>query len=501
MRIPPTRLPVLALACIAAVAAGGCTLGPAYQRPDVPLPPAWHTAPFDAQDVANTAWWERFGDPQLDRLVAEAIEGNKDLQLAALRVEQFEARLKISRSESYPQATYEASAAHQRYSEERPVLLPARIDPIQDAFQLGTTISWELDLWGRVRSANEAARAELLATEEAQRGVMLTVVANVATSYFQLRALDRQLELALQSLKNRNQALGLAETRYDGGAATRIDVARAQAAVHEVAVAIPDLERQVAQLEHALSILLGRNPGPVDRSRADTPALPPVPAGVPSDVLARRPDVVEAEQALIAANARIGIARAEYFPRISLTGMLGLGSDDLGNLLQHSATTGSIGAGLLGTLFSGGRIAGDIRESEAVQRQMVVKYQQAVQAALRDVEDALSFRAKAGEAARRGEEQITALQDVARLSQVRYEGGQASYYEVLDAQRQLYAAEQQQVQRRRDTYVSLVSVYAAMGGGWMVDQQKTSKTTPARGASLAAAAAPAKTTPRQDAKP
>ncbi len=501
MRIPPLRLPVLALACLAALAAGGCTLGPAYQRPDVPLPPAWHTAPVDAEDVANTAWWERFGDPQLDRLVAEAIEGNKDLQLAALRVEQFEARLKISRSESYPQATYDASAAHQRYSEERPVLLPARIDPIQDAFQIGTTISWELDLWGRVRSANEAARAELLATEEAQRGVMLTVVANVATSYFQLRALDRQLELALQSLKNRNQALGLAETRYDGGAATRIDVARAQAAVHEVAVAIPDIERQVAQLEHALSILLGRNPGPVDRSRGGTPALPPVPSGVPSDVLARRPDVVEAEQALIAANARIGIARAEYFPRISLTGMLGLGSNDLGNLLQHSATTGSIGAGLLGTLFSGGRIAGDIRESEAVQRQMVVKYQQAVQAALRDVEDALSFRAKAGEAARRGEEQITALQDVARLSQLRYEGGQASYYEVLDAQRQLYAAEQQQVQRRRDTYVSLVSVYAAMGGGWMVDQQQQSKTTPARGASLAAATAPAQPTPRQDAKP
>jgi multidrug efflux system outer membrane protein len=181
--------------------------------------------------------------------------------------------------------------------------------------------------------------------------------------------------------------------------------------------------------------------------------------------------------------------------------MLGLGSDDLGSLLQHSATTGSIGAGLLGTLFSGGRIEGDIRESEAVQRQMVVKYQQAVQAALRDVEDALSFRAKAGEAARRGEEQITALQDVARLSQVRYEGGQASYYEVLDAQRQLYAAEQQQVQRRRDTYVSLVSVYAAMGGGWMVAQQQMRKTTPAGGASLPAAPAPAKPTPRQDAKP
>lgn len=421
-----------------------------------------------AINIADSAWWEAFGDADLDGLIKGAIDANKDLLLATLRVKQFDARLQISRAAGYPQADYRTSADRQRYSRERPLLG----EPVQNAFQIGTSISWELDLWGRVRSANEAALADLLATREARRGVMLTVVTNVATSYFQLLALDKQLELAWQTLRNRNKALGLSETRYSGGSGTRLAIAESQASVYEVSVAIPEIERQIRLLENSISLLLGRNPGAIQRHRIESLALPPIPQGVPSDVLTRRPDVLQAEQNLISANALIGVAKAEYFPTISLTGALGFGSDDLSRLLTHSAGTGSIGAGLLGSIFSAGRIQGDIRQTEAVEMQMVVEYQQAVQTALREVEDALDFRVKADEIAATGRQQVDSLQDVVRLANARYEGGQTSYLEVLDAQRQLYSIEDQQVQRQRDTYLSLISVYKAMGGGWMDAQDK-----------------------------
>ena len=491
----------LVLACAAVAMLSGCTtLGPDYKRPDVPLPQAWRSEQANAKDVVNTAWWQAFGDPALDELIAGAIDANKDLMLATLRVEQFDARLQISRADGRPQAGYKASAQHQRYSEERPVLLPPRIDPIQDAFELGANLSWELDLWGRVRRANEAARADLMASEDARHAVMLTVVTSVATSYIQLLSLDHELELARETGKNRSDALSLVQKKYEGGAATRLDVAKAKAAMYDVSVAIPDLERQVAALENAISLLLGRNPGPVKRGKLQALALLPVPQGIPSDVLARRPDVLEAEQNLISANARIGVAKAQYFPTISLTGLLGLGSNELGSLLQHSATTGSIGAGLLGTIFSGGRIKGDIRETEAMQKQMLVKYQQAVQTALSEVEDALVFRAKAGEMATAGEQQLDALRDALQLSGARYEGGQSSYLDVLDAQQDLYEAQDQQVGRQRDTYLALVSIYKAMGGGWMVaqDQIRAARTTDTAAAQVPAAGAKTSLETRRD---
>lgn len=497
-RALPAALPRcggLALACAAVLALAGCTtLGPDYQRPDVPLPQAWRSAQAGTSDVVDTAWWQAFGDPALDHLVASAIDANKDLMLATLRVEEFDAKLQISRADGRPQVGYEASAQHQRYSEQRPVLLPPRIDPIQDAFEVGTNFSWELDLWGRVRRANEAARADLMATEDARRAVMLTVVTSVATSYIQLLALDHELELARQTRGNRADALALVQKKYEGGAATRLDVAKARAAMYDVSVAIPDLERQVAALENAISLLLGRNPGAIARGKLQALVLPPVPRGIPSDVLARRPDVMEAEQNLVSANARIGVAKAQYFPTISLTGLLGLGSNELDNLLQHSATTGAIGAGLLGTIFSGGRIKGDIRQTEAIQKQMLVKYQQAIQVALREVEDALVFRAKAGEIASAGEQQLDALRDALQLSSARYDGGQSSYLDVLDAQQDLYEAQDRQVGRQRDTYLALVSIYKAMGGGWMVEQDRIRAASTAETAVAQAPAAGAQAT-------
>ena len=467
------------LACALATALTGCvTLGPDYQRPDVAMPQAWRTGLPNARDVVNTEWWQGLGDPALDMLISEAIDANKDLQLATLRVEEFDAKLGIARAEGRPQVGYSASAQRKRYSEELPGPVNKKdgggFDRVtnQNAFEVGTNFSWELDLWGRVRRAKESARADVMASEDARRAMMLTVVTSVATSYVQLLALDHQLELAQQAEKNRSDALALVQKKYEGGAASRLDVAKARAAMYDVAVAVPALERQVAELENATSLLLGRNPGPIKRSTLLAMKLPPVPAGIPSDILERRPDVMEAEQNLVSANAKIGVAKAEYFPRISLTGLLGLGSTEADTLLQRSAMTDSIGAGLLGTIFSGGRIKGDIRASEAVQKQMLVKYQQAIQTALREVEDALVFNAKAGEIANAGSQQLAALRDAVQLSEARYDGGQSSFIDVLDAQQDLYDAQDEQVGRDRDTYLALISIYKAMGGGWMVAQEQ-----------------------------
>ena len=478
-----TRSGILAASIACAMALTGCvTLGPDYQRPDVPLPQTWRSDLPNAKDVVNTEWWKGLGDPALDALIAEAIDANKDLQLATLRVEQFDAKLLITRADGRPQVGYSASAQRKRYSEElpRPIRnpgqgpsLPLEIEgPYQNAFELGGNFSWELDLWGRVRRAREAASADVMASEDARRAMMLTVVTSVATSYVQLLALDHQLDLAQQAEKNRSDALALIQKKYEGGAASQLDVARAKAALYDVAGAVPDLERQVAELENATSLLLGRNPGPVKRSTLLALKLPPIPAGIPSDILERRPDVMEAEQNLVSANAKIGVAKAEYFPTISLTALLGLGSTEQYNLFQRSAGTGSVGAGLLGPIFSGGRIKGDIREAESVQKQMLVTYQQTVQTALREVEDALVFRAKSGEIATAGEQQLVALRDAVRLSDARYEGGQSSYLEVLDAQQDLYEVQDKQVGRDRDTFLALIAVYKAMGGGWMVAQDQ-----------------------------
>jgi len=467
------------LACALALALSACAgLGPDYRRPDTPLPQAWRTELPNARDVVNTSWWESLGDPALDALVDEAIIANKDLQIATLRVEEFDAKLQVTRADGRPQIGYSAKAERRRYSEQQPRPVTQRDDgsfervSTQNAFEVGSNFSWELDLWGRVRRAKESARADVMASEDARRAMMLTVVTSVATSYIQLLALDHQLELARQAEKNRSDALALVQKKFEGGAASKLDVAKARAAMYDVAVAVPDLERQVAELENATSLLLGRNPGPIKRSTLLALKLPPVPAGIPSDILERRPDVMEAEQDLVSANAKIGVAKAEYFPTISLTGLLGLGSNQVDTLLQRSAMTDSIGASLLGTIFSGGRIKGDIRASEAVQKQMLVKYQQTIQTALREVEDALVFNAKAGEIATAGSQQLAALRDAVQLSEVRYEGGQSSFIDVLDAQRDLYDAQNQQVARDRDTYLALIAIYKAMGGGWMVAREQ-----------------------------
>jgi len=461
------------LAGVVALALTGCVLGPAYHRPEVPLPQTWRAPAGEAANVVNTAWWEGFNDPSLDALIKQAIDANKDLLQATERVKEFEAKLKITGADRYPQLQYGTSADREHYSIESPQAQGILTKPTQNAFEVGTSVNWEFDIWGKMRRANEAALADLLSSEYARRAVMLTVVSNVATSYFQLLALDHQLRLAKETLKNRADALKLINTRYKGGSSSKLAVLQAQSAVDEVWVTIPDLERQIADMENALSLLVGRNPSEIIRHYGDDePAVPAIPGGVPSDVLTRRPDVLEAEQDLVSANAKIGVAKAAFFPSISLTGLLGFASSDLDTLTKRDAAHASIGMGLLGPIFSGGRLSGQVQEAEAYHRELLIKYQQTVQAALSDVDDALVFNVKAAEGALRGEQQVRTLTELLKLAQVRYDGGQSDYLEVLTAERDLYKAQADQVNRHRDSYLALISVYAAMGGGWMVEQDK-----------------------------
>lgn len=461
--------------CMFALGLAGCVLGPDYKRPDVPLPKAWQAEPKDAADLANTDWWKAFNDADLDALIETALDANKDLKLATLRVAAFDARLQVSRSANYPQIGYTASAQRRRYSQEQPTGaggLQSGVGPIVNNFALGAVLNWEIDLWGRVKRSNEAALADLMASEDARRGVMLTVASSVAASYVELLALDQELAIARKALANRKEALALMQTKYEGGSGTRLAIEQARADVEKTASEIPPIETSIARTEGALNLLLGRNPAPVQRRTLDALALPRMPQGVPADVLTRRPDVMAAEQDLIAANARIGVAKTAYFPTLSLAAAIGLASDDLRWLFAETARTGIAGAVLAGPIYTGGRVEGEIREAELNQQQMAVRFEQSVQLALQEVEDALVTRAKSEERENAMGRRVGALREAEKLAGVRYEGGQSTYMEVLQAQFETIGAQSVQTQSRRDTSLALITVYKAMGGGWMVEYDK-----------------------------
>ena len=481
-------LPGLAMAVLALLSA--CAQGPDYQRPEVAVPAAWRAPQVDAADVVNTAWWETFGDPDLNRLIQDVLDANQDLQIATLRIEEFDALLQISRAALTPQLGVSGEVKRVRFSEQRAVPLPLGTDVISNSFEGSFNLSWELDLWGRVLRSNEAARAELLGREEARRGVMLTVATAAASSYMQLLGLDDQLAIMRMNLKNRHEALALIDAKFQGGSASKLDVARARVAAEEIETLIPELERQVAVLEGGVSVLMARPPGPVPRGKWQALKLPAVPQGVPSDLLARRPDVLAAEQDLVAANARIGVAKAQYFPRLSLTAVLGLSSKEASQWAQRPSMFGDIGPSMLATIFDGGRIAGDVRQTEALQKQAVLRYRQTVTVAMKEVEEALVSRSKAIEQTKLVGRQLESRREVSTLTRLRYEGGRSDLKDVLDAELQQLTTEQQQSTSRRDQVVALIAVYKAMGGGWMADYDQRRAV-----ASAMAASAPKQETP------
>lgn len=459
----------LATLVAAALLGGGCaSVGPDYVRPDIDTPADYRVTPADSADVANTRWWSQFGDPTLDRLIETALRNNKDIRLAAQRVLEFAARVDETRAGFYPQVGYEGSAGRSKSS------LPGGVSVADNSFLAGLNVGWELDVWGRIQRATEAQRGQLLAAEEGRRTVILSLVTAVATAYVQLLNLDEQLLITQKTIASRQESLRLFNLQFEGGVVSELEVAQVRSELELARIRIPQIERQVALLENSLSILLGQNPGPIARGRSfNDIVMPDVPAGIPSDLLERRPDIRAAEQQLIAANALIGVAKAQYFPTISLTGLFGLASTELSDLFQGSSTAWSYGGGLFGPIFDGGRIAGDIRATEAAQRQAIVDYQRTVQTAFREVDDALIDNQKSREIVAAQHRQLDALRDYARLARWRYDEGQVSYIEVLDSERRLFDAELSGAINEADVYLALVNTYKAMGGGWIETAEET----------------------------
>jgi multidrug efflux system outer membrane protein len=458
---------MLAAACAAALAAG-CSVGPDYVRPEVDTPQGWRIEVIEAAEVANTRWWEQFGDPVLEYLIGIALRENRDLLIAAARVDQFIGQLTATRSQFYPQVGYSLDASSNRSSRVgQPPLAPGA-DPYYTLYQGALSAGWQIDLFGRVRRQSEAAQAQVYASEQGRRGVILTLVTSVAASYIALRALDRQLEIARATAKNYGDTQRIFEMRYKGGVVSEIELRQVESQYQQALAAIPSLELQVAAQENLLSILLGRNPGPIPRGRSiDELAAPGIPGDLPSTLLGRRPDILQAEQQLAAATANIGAARSLYFPTLSLTGVLGSASTALENFLTGPAGAASVAAGLSGPIFTFGAISGQVDSAEAARRAALAAYEQSILLALRETNDALIGSVKKREEAEAQAKRVAALRTYAHLSRLRFDNGYAGYLEVLYAENELFSAELTAVRARAERYTQIVSVFQAVGGGWV----------------------------------
>jgi multidrug efflux system outer membrane protein len=462
------RLRSLALSALAGVLAG-CAVGPDYEPPEVTLPAGWRVDAEEAADLANARWWNRFDDPALDDLIATALEENRDIRSAAARVDQFLGALRTTRAEFFPQVSYEGDVSRNRLSEDSFGFTPGG-DPYFTQYAASLGASWQIDLFGRVRRQTEAAQAQVYASEQGRRGVILSVVAGVATTYIRLRGLDRQLAISIETAASYERSLDIFRLRYQYGTVSRLELAQVESQYYQAQAAIPRFEAQIAAQENLLSILLGQNPGFVNRGRdIDSMPLPEVPEYLPSELLTRRPDIVQAEQNLIAANAQIGVARSLYYPDIAITGAYGAVSTDLDDFLDSSARAWNIGANVLGPIFTAGSIAGTVQSAEAARQQAEEFYRGAILNALREVNTALAGVEKNAEVYESLSLRANALRDYARLADLRFEAGAASYLEVLYANQELFTAELESVNARIDHYTSLVDVYRSMGGGWVDD--------------------------------
>jgi multidrug efflux system outer membrane protein len=451
-----------------AVLLAGCMVGPDYHRPEVPVPAAYRYEPKDVAQAPDLEWWKRFGDPMLDGYIVEALEHNKNVQIAVANVEQAAGILTTTRSPLFPQLNYQGNAARQRYSERGGTVVSSFVDNPQSVYQVLAGASWEIDLWGRIRRQTEAARANLLASDDARRGVVLSLVASVASTYLQLLGLDEQLEVALRTLDTYGQSVKLYELQNKFGQVSKMQVEQARSQYETAAAQIPAIRTQIAQTENALAVLLGRNPGPIARGKKlDQLALPAVPPGLPSALLERRPDLMQAEQQLVGANAQIGAAKAQYFPAISLTGALGTVSTQLSSLFTGPAGIWSYGGSIVGPIFTGGAIAGQVAQAEAQQRAALANYELAIQNAFADVENALVANANLGDQLAAQKRLVRALSEYARLARLQFNGGYTSYTTVLQAEAQLFPSELNLATIRAQQYASLVGIYKALGGGWV----------------------------------
>ncbi len=455
------------------VSMAGCMVGPNYERPRIDTPQSFRYEPKDVAETANTEWWKQFNDPVLNQLMAEALANNKNVKIAAANVAQAAGILMTTRSALFPQVSYTGTAARQRVSQNEAISAPSQ-NPFNSLQVLGGA-SWEIDLWGRIRRLTEAAQANLLATDEARRGVILSLVAECASSYIQLRALDEQLTISKRTLKTYQDSVNLFELQHKYGQVSQMTVEQARSQYETAAATIPQIEFQIAQTESALSILLGRNPGPIPRGRTLAElTMPTVPAGLPSQLLERRPDLLQAEQNLIAANAQIGAAKALYYPTISLTGAFGMSSNDLSNLFKGPSNTWSYGGSIIGPIFTGGNIRGQVKQAEAAQQAALFAYEQTIQSAFADAENALVSRQSLEAQLTAEQKRVVAYKAYTRLAWLQYNGGYAPYLNVLYAETQLFPAELSAAQTQAATFISLVNIYKAMGGGWVTEADRMS---------------------------
>lgn len=463
-----SKVAALMAVVMAAAAGTGCTVGPDFVRPQVEAPAGWRIDYPQAAEVANTKWWQQFGDPVLDSLIETALRDNLDVRTAAARIDQFLGVLTATNSQAYPQLGYGGGVARTRASREGVPPIPEPANNYFTVYQGSLNASWQIDLFGRVRRMSEAAQAQVYASQQAQRGVVLTLVAGVATSYIALRALDRQLEIANSTAANFGETARIFDLRFRSGLVSQTEVNQIRSQYQQARTAIPSFEQQIAAVENQLSILLGRDPGPIPRGKTiDQLLVPLIPAGLPSELLERRPDILAAEQALVAANANIGAARAQYYPSLSLTGALGSTSDSFSHFLTGPATTWSVAAGLVGPIFTFGAIEGQVRSAEAGRAQAELAYRQTVLGAFRDANNALVGVQKSGEGVEFQRERVRALREFARLSHLKFEAGLIGYLEVLIADNELFAAELSEVNLQAARYSQSVAVYQAMGGGWV----------------------------------
>ena len=455
-----------ALAFVALVI-GGCTLGPDYRRPPVSAPASFRGAPdaaAAAETLADIEWWRLFRDETLQALIRTALRENYDLQIAAARILDARSQVTVARSLQFPSVNAQTDVSWTRVQGERV--------PLQNENTLGATggflFGFEIDFWGRFRRATEAARAELLASEAARRFVVTTLVGDVASAYFALRELDLELDISRRTLVARQDSLQLVRLRAQGGVAAMIDVHQNEILVAQAATTIADSERLIEQTENALSVLMGRNPDVVPRGRSldDQFAAPPAPPGVPSALLERRPDIRQAEAQLAAATARIGVAKADYFPRVFLSASAAAGAFRLDGTNIGPQGVFAIGPSVTLPLFTAGRTAAEVESAQARTEAALAQYRQVILQAFREVTDGLVEYRKRQEARLQQEALALASRGTTRLANIRYRGGVTSYLEVLDSERQLFDAELGLARSRRDELLAVVQIYRALGGGW-----------------------------------
>jgi outer membrane protein, multidrug efflux system len=456
---------ILPLLLLTMTLAGCTTVGPEYQRPETDIPSTWRSATPPEEQPVGTQWWQAFADPVLSGLVDQAVLGNRDLLLATARVDQYLALLETTRAQFFPQVGYALAATRQ---DNAIPPLSTTNPPAYSTFQGALNVAWELDLWGRIRRADEAARAQVLATEEDRRAVLISLISNVASSYITLRGYDRQLEIARETSQSYEETRRIFRLRHRHGTISGIELKQIEYQYENAAQTIPHIEALIAHQEHLLSILLGNNPGAIPRGKEldefSTPLLPMV---LPLSLLDRRPDIRQAEYQLMAANARIGEAKALYFPTISLSGLLGRQSSELSDLFRSGGGFWSLGGSVAGSLISFGAVSGQVAQAEALARQAVLRYEQTIQAVFREVEDALVSTLKFNEQLQVQRRQIEILSEYARLSRLTFESGSSTYLQVLDAERALFSAQLNLTQTKVNVLDATIKLYRSLAGEWI----------------------------------